>query len=139
MKNLFKIFRRGGGRLAAFSNGLIRSSNTFASGQTVHFGFTLAEVLVTLGIIGVVSALTMPTLISNHQEKVRITMLQTVYSQLSQATLRMVDDKGGGLDNIWGEYPMQTYVELLPKYINITEKEFKAHSIKYLNNSKVGE
>ena len=33
---------------------------------------------------------------------------------------------------------MQTYVELLPKYINITEKEFKAHSIKYLNNSKVG-
>lgn len=32
--------------------------------------FTLAEVLVTLGIIGIVSALTMPTIISNHQKKV---------------------------------------------------------------------
>lgn len=31
--------------------------------------FTLAEVLVTLGIIGVVAAITMPTLIDNHQKK----------------------------------------------------------------------
>ena len=33
------------------------------------FGFTLAEVLITLGIIGVVAALTMPTLINNIQDK----------------------------------------------------------------------
>ena len=33
-------------------------------------GFTLAEVLITLGIIGVVSAMTIPTLIANHNEKV---------------------------------------------------------------------
>lgn len=33
------------------------------------FAFTLAEVLVTLGVIGVVAAMTMPTLISNHQKK----------------------------------------------------------------------
>ena len=31
--------------------------------------FTLAEVLVTLGIIGVVSAMTIPTLMQNHQKK----------------------------------------------------------------------
>jgi prepilin-type N-terminal cleavage/methylation domain-containing protein len=31
--------------------------------------FTLVEVLVTLGIIGIVSALTMPTIISNHQKR----------------------------------------------------------------------
>ena len=29
------------------------------------FGFTLAEVLITLGIIGVVAAITLPTLIQN--------------------------------------------------------------------------
>lgn len=32
------------------------------------FGFTLAEVLITLGIIGVVAALTMPSLIAEHQK-----------------------------------------------------------------------
>lgn len=32
--------------------------------------FTLAEVLITLGIIGVVAAMTMPTLIQNYQKKV---------------------------------------------------------------------
>ena len=33
-------------------------------------GFTLAEVLITLGIIGVVAALTMPALINKYQKKV---------------------------------------------------------------------
>lgn len=33
-------------------------------------GFTLAEVLITLGIIGVVAALTMPTLIANIQQEI---------------------------------------------------------------------
>ena len=35
--------------------------------------FTLAEVLITLGIIGVVAAMTMPTLIQNHQKQVYAT------------------------------------------------------------------
>lgn len=35
--------------------------------------FTLAEVLITLGIIGVVAALTMPVLIANYKNKVFIT------------------------------------------------------------------
>jgi prepilin-type N-terminal cleavage/methylation domain-containing protein len=48
-------------------------------------GFTLAEVLITLGIIGVVAALTMPTLIQNHQKKVYLTELHKVYNEISQA------------------------------------------------------
>ena len=36
------------------------------------FGFTLAEVLITLGIIGVVAALTMPVLIENHKKQVHL-------------------------------------------------------------------
>lgn len=38
--------------------------------HTLRKGFTLAEVLITLGIIGVVAALTIPTLLNNIQDKV---------------------------------------------------------------------
>ena len=47
--------------------------------------FTLAEVLITLGIIGVVAALTLPTLIQNHQKQVMLTQLKKAYSVLNQA------------------------------------------------------
>jgi prepilin-type cleavage/methylation N-terminal domain protein len=32
-------------------------------------GFTLAEVLITLGIIGIVAAMTIPTILAKYQEK----------------------------------------------------------------------
>ena len=47
--------------------------------------FTLAEVLITLGIIGVVAAMTMPSLIANYQKKQTVTQLKKAYSTLSQA------------------------------------------------------
>ena len=47
--------------------------------------FTLAEVLITLGVIGIVAALTMPALIANYQKKQTITQLKKAYSILSQA------------------------------------------------------
>lgn len=59
--------------------------------MTKH-GFTLAEVLVTLGIIGVVSALTIPTLVKNHQRQVYVTQLQKVVNELSQAADKAITD-----------------------------------------------
>ena len=47
--------------------------------------FTLAEVLITLGIIGIVSAMTIPTLINNYKEKVRDNQFKKVYAMLNQA------------------------------------------------------
>ena len=49
------------------------------------FGFTLAEVLITLGVIGVVAAITMPTLIQNHQKKVLAEQLKVTFSLISQS------------------------------------------------------
>ena len=56
-------------------------------------GFTLAEVLVTLGIIGVVSVMTVPSLMQNHQRKTYATQLHQVYSMLQQAFLQYMNDK----------------------------------------------
>lgn len=47
--------------------------------------FTLAEVLITLGIIGVVAAMTIPTLVAKYQEQVTITKVVKIYGILSNA------------------------------------------------------
>ncbi len=48
-------------------------------------GFTLAEVLITLGIIGVVAAMTMPSLIANYQNKELLTRVKKTYSTFYNA------------------------------------------------------
>ena len=47
--------------------------------------FTIAEVLITLGIIGVVAALTLPMLISKYQLKVFETAFKKQYSVIQNA------------------------------------------------------
>lgn len=47
--------------------------------------FTLAEVLITLGIIGIVAAMTLPTLIGNYQKKQTVEKLKKSYAILQQA------------------------------------------------------
>lgn len=47
--------------------------------------FTMAEVLITLGILGVVIAMTLPAIISKYQEKVWLTAYFRVYSILENA------------------------------------------------------
>ena len=56
--------------------------------------FTLAEVLITLGIIGIVAAMTIPTLISNYQKKQTVTKLQKAISIFNQAYKMSFDEVG---------------------------------------------
>ena len=67
--------------------------NLFTYSPYKKAAFTLAEVLVTLGIIGVVSAMTVPTLMQNHQRKVYVTQLHKVYNTLSQGLLNFQNDR----------------------------------------------
>ena len=60
--------------------------------------FTLAEVLITLGIIGVVAALTMPALIANYQKKIYVTQLKKTYVAFQQAFLQYKAENG--LDSV---------------------------------------
>lgn len=57
--------------------------------------FTLAEVLITLGIIGIVAALTIPTLMQNTQDQEFKTKLKKEYSVISQAHLLLSTENGG--------------------------------------------
>ena len=93
--------------------------------------FTLAEVLITLGIIGVVAAMTLPTLIAKYQEKVWLTQFKVTYSTLSQAYLRAYQEHG--VIKNWG-LPLDNKAEsakivaenLLP-YLNLAQ-DFKQNS-----------
>lgn len=55
-------------------------------------GFTLAEVLITLGIIGVVAAMTIPTLMNNVQEAQFKTAWKKTYSIINQAYAKYLSD-----------------------------------------------
>lgn len=56
--------------------------------------FTLAEVLVTIGIIGVVAAMTLPSVISHYKKKVLLEQFRVAYSLLQQAYLKIELDLG---------------------------------------------
>ena len=55
-------------------------------------GFTLAEVLITLGIIGIVAALTLPNMMKNHQKRVMVAQLQRTVNAISNAMPSYMDD-----------------------------------------------
>ena len=86
-------------------------------------GFTLAEVLITLGIIGVVAALTAPALVQNAGTAKVGPTLAKVVSTLEVANEQMLhDEEGSDLDKIcndngWIE-KVPVYVEKLTKYIS---------------------
>ena len=67
--------------------------------------FTLAEVLITLGIIGVVAAMTLPALIANYEKQVTITKLKKAQSILTQG-IRLAELDNGDICTWFGSNPI---------------------------------
>lgn len=68
--------------------------------RTAH-GFTLAEVLITLSIIGVIAALTIPAVTKKFEKATYIAGYKETYSILSQATKMITANNGGSLEGLW--------------------------------------
>ena len=77
--------------------------------------FTLAEVLITLAIIGIVAALTIPTLIQNYQERAWGTASEVFQRKLGEA-LRVMNVQG----TLAGYTTTEAFVDELSKHIKIT-------------------
>ncbi len=73
-------------------------------------GFTLAEVLITLGVIGVVAALTIPGLLTDIQNKDKSAKLKKFYSTMKQAILS-AEDEFGALNSWDANLPAKEYVQ----------------------------
>ena len=102
---------------------------TGANNTSKRVAFTLAEVLITLGIIGVVAAMTMPSLVQNYQKKALETGLKKSYSVLSQAVQRMIEEDG--------EIPSRASVASTNDNWMAFEKSLSQHLkiVKYCSNS----
>ena len=118
----------------------------------INKGFTLAEVLITLGVIGVVAAMTLPSVINKYKEQETVNKVKKFYSTMSQAYMLSVKDNGypnewdvGNGQNATTANKIATYLKPYLKIIkdcgtnsgclgykeNITFLNGKKHSLNY--------
>ena len=99
--------------------------------MTKRFGFTLAEVLITLGIIGVVAAMTMPTLMNQTQGAQYKTAYKKALSALSQAvTLNVALDEWNFADlDGNGTSPSYLLTDMLQKRMNVVRTETTSFNV----------
>lgn len=119
-------------------------------GNNVNCGFTLAEVLITLGIIGVVAAITLPAVINETRNKELEVQFKKVYSELNQIAMLFKNEKGISMSEWVNENDVfgssqgnaSKFVPLIMQYYNGNRKfddvvfsskdeEGNAKSIKY--------
>ena len=84
--------------------------------------FTLAEVLITLGIIGVVAAITMPVLLSNVNSKVKAERVLNIKQKLSKVTDKMAVQSG-----LMGYDSTDAFVKEMQKHMKIAKVCDNAH------------
>lgn len=96
--------------------------------------FTLAEVLITLGIIGIVAAMTLPTMIMNHRKQVTVNKVKKFYTVMSQATNSAIAEYGSMEDwqgftttrngeemQNWFDTYLKPYLKVIDEFVKTDE------------------
>lgn len=85
-------------------------------------GFTLAEVLITLVIIGIIAALTIPSLINKINNARYYTAFMTAYQALDQAARSIVEEHGGTLHFNDSSAPQEEVLDAFATKLNTIKK-----------------
>lgn len=86
--------------------------------------FTLAEVLITLGVIGIIASMTLPSLVNNIRNNVLQNQLKKTYSELNQISKLFYNDYNMSIPeftasaNGWNQFVTQIF----PKYLKMYNK-----------------
>ena len=107
--------------------------------KTSKLAFTLAEVLITLGVIGIIASITIPQLMRNYKAKVYETAFKKSYSNLSKAfTMTKIELGESNLNGTYAYYDVEN--ESYPnweQFLNVFYEQIKAESdaksYKYVN------
>lgn len=96
-------------------------------------GFTLSEVLITLGIIGIIATLTIPNLVAGYQKVQYVAALKKAYSTWNQALVQMAADGGcvGDLSCFFDSNDINVMGNKISKYF----KPVKVCKSTYADNS----
>lgn len=78
--------------------------------RKLKYGFTLSEVLITLGIIGVVAAMTLPALMTKYKKHEAVTRLKKSYTIINQA-LKLSEAQNGEYQYWETGLTPETYLE----------------------------
>ena len=103
MRMLNFVRFRGGGALLSFLQGFYtcQTKNKMYNSDMKHhyakFGFTLSEVLITLGIVGVVAVLVLPAFIDSYMDKQYAAMWKKKYSEIANVYYEVKEEMGGGI------------------------------------------
>lgn len=111
-----------------------KSTPTLPCKRRGKSGFTLAEVLITLGIIGVVAAMTLPTLVQNYKKQAYVNQLKKMISTLENGIRQASADEGVAINqtelfqNLLQGYcfdssELQKRYDIISKYFKVIGKD----------------
>ena len=99
-----------------------RNTHVDMSSTLAKVGFTLAEVLITLGIIGIVAAMTIPALHANIQKKIASTKLKSFYSKMKQM-VKLAEEENGPVYGWNTRLPQHEFYDTyFVPYLNVTRE-----------------
>ncbi len=112
--------------------------------------FTLAEVLITLGVIGVVAAMTIPTLVGQYKKIQTVSQLTKAYAELNQV-LKLAEVDNGTMDSwdfsnntentdeihkYFAENYIYPYIKVIKKCPGENRKDCWAEEVKSIDGTK---
>lgn len=98
-------------------------------------GFTLAEALITLAILGVIAAISIPQVVTMAQKHQSETMISKIVYQTELGVQKMISDynlEKGGMSYVDKILPVDKWQEKLPKVIRLTEKSYNVAQNNFL-------
>lgn len=106
--------------------------------RTKFSAFTLAETLLTLGIIGVIAAMTIPGLQQHHQLQTNVALAQKAYSTLANVTKELKLENGSV--RMWDLNSAKAIADLYKTKLNYVgaPDASETYDVKQLNNSAAG-